>query len=146
MRQVLVQVSNSCLQHLLYQLQQNRPDSYIVHDRFLFLQGLNTNLGEALIFLRDYDTEASNVCFKVANAQWNYATNMTDINKRKMIEEQMLKAKFDKVSWKKAILYNWPRIPDPLMRRQLKLLITKGRASLPDEKFNEVLFKNVSKK
>lgn len=71
-------------------------------------------------------------------AQWNYATNLTDANKRKMIEEQMLKAKFDKISWKKAALFDWPRVSDPMIRRQLKFLITKGRASLSDEKFNEV--------
>lgn len=63
---------------------------------------------------------------------------MTDVNKRKMIEQQMLKAKFEKISWKKAALFDWPKISDPLLKRQLKLLITRGRASLPDEKFNEV--------
>lgn len=85
--------------------------------------------------------EASNMCFRTSNAQWKYATNMTDINKRKMIEEQMLKAKFEKVSWRKAVNFDWLRLPDPMARRQLKLLVTNGRASLNDEKFNEVYLK-----
>lgn len=78
------------------------------------------------------------MCYRVSLAQWKYSTNMTDLNKRRMIDEQMLKAKFDKVSWKKAVTYDWNRLPDPMTRRQLKLLITNSRASLTDEKYNEV--------
>lgn len=78
------------------------------------------------------------MCFRVSTAQWKYSTNMTDFNKRRMIEEQMLKAKFDKVSWRKAVSFDWTRLPDPMARRQLKLLITNSRASLSDEKYNEV--------
>nr|XP_022899695.1 angiotensin-converting enzyme-like [Onthophagus taurus] len=102
------------------------------------VQGTNNNLGEALQFLREYDLEASNMCFRVTLAQWNYATNMTDINKRKMVDEQTLRAKFDKVSWKRAVAFDWPHLPDPMARRQIKFLVTKGRASLSDEKYNEI--------
>lgn len=78
------------------------------------------------------------MCWRVASAQWNYATNMTDINKRRMIEQQTLKSKFDRVSWRKAISFEWPRIPDTLARRQLRMLVTDGRAGLGDDKYNEV--------
>lgn len=80
------------------------------------------------------------MCFRVNIARWNYATNMSDANKRRMIEEQTHKEKFDKVSWKTAIAFDWNHLPDPMARRHLKLLVTKGRASLPDEKYNEVNF------
>lgn len=63
---------------------------------------------------------------------------MTDFNKRRMIEEQIHKAKFDKISWKKAIGFDWPNLPSLATKRQFKMLITKGRASLPDDKQNEV--------
>lgn len=96
------------------------------------------NLGEALQFLREYDSEASRMCFRVSSAQWIYSTNMTDYNKRRMIEEQTLKAKFDKLSWKKAASFDWTRLPDPMVRRQLKFLLTNSRASLTDAKYNEV--------
>jgi peptidyl-dipeptidase A len=43
------------------------------------------NLGEALQFLREYDREGSIVCNKVMTAQWNFATNITDFNRRKMV-------------------------------------------------------------
>ncbi|XP_017783079.1 PREDICTED: angiotensin-converting enzyme-like [Nicrophorus vespilloides] len=102
------------------------------------IQGHNQNLGEALQFLREYDSEASGMCFRVSSAQWRYSTNMTDYNKRRMIEEQMIRAKFEKLSWKKAITFDWTRLPDPMTRRQLKMLATNGRASLPDEKYNEI--------
>lgn len=79
------------------------------------------------------------MCFRVNIGRWSYATNMTDHNKRRMIEEQMHKEKFDKVSWKRAIAFDWTALSDPMAKRHLKLLVTKGRASLSDEKYNEVL-------
>lgn len=101
-------------------------------------QGVNADLDDAFDFLREYDGAASKVCFRVRSAQWNYATNMTDFNKRQMIEAQIHKAKFDKVTWKKAITFSWSDLPDSVARRQLKMLVTSGRASLPDDKYNEV--------
>ncbi|CAG9763914.1 unnamed protein product [Ceutorhynchus assimilis] len=78
------------------------------------------------------------MCFRVSSAQWAYSTNMTDFNKRRMIEEQTLKAKFDKVSWRKATEFDWTRMPDPTVRRQLRMLATKDRVALSDEKYNEI--------
>jgi hypothetical protein len=43
------------------------------------------NLGEALQFLREYDREASGMCFRVTSSQWNYSTNITETNKRRMV-------------------------------------------------------------
>lgn len=55
-----------------------------------------------------------------------------------MIEAQIHKAKFDKLTWRKAVAFDWPEIPDPQLKREFKMLITNGRSSLPDEKYNEV--------
>lgn len=55
-----------------------------------------------------------------------------------MIEEQTLQEKFNKLSWKRAMTFDWTRLPDQMVRRQLKFLITNSRASLSDEKYNEV--------
>lgn len=49
------------------------------------LKGLNMNLGEALLFLREYDSAASLMCTRVTIAQWNFATNVTDANHQKMV-------------------------------------------------------------
>lgn len=54
------------------------------------------------------------------------------------MDEQTLKLKFERASWRKAITFAWSRIPDPLARRELKMIVTKGRSSLTDDKFNEV--------
>lgn len=54
------------------------------------------------------------------------------------MDEQTLKLKFERASWRKAITFAWSRIPDPLARRELKMIVTKGRNSLSDDKFNEV--------
>ena len=54
------------------------------------------------------------------------------------MDEQTLKLKFERASWRKAVTFAWSRIPDPLARRELKMIATKGRSSLTDDKFNEV--------
>lgn len=54
------------------------------------------------------------------------------------VDEQTLKLKFERISWRKAVTFAWSRIPDPLARRELKMIATKGRSSLNDDKFNEV--------
>ena len=55
------------------------------------------------------------------------------------LEDQTLSAKFQRLSWRRATSFTWTRIPDPLVRRQLHMLATDGRSSLPEDKFNEVL-------
>lgn len=54
------------------------------------------------------------------------------------MDEQILKLKFERASWRKAITFAWSRIADPLARRELKMIATKSRGSLTDDKFNEV--------
>lgn len=44
------------------------------------------NLGDALQFLREYDNEASAMCTRVITAQWNFATNVTEENRRRMVK------------------------------------------------------------
>ncbi|KAI4500405.1 hypothetical protein M0802_004367 [Mischocyttarus mexicanus] len=91
--------------------------------------GLNVDLGEALQFLREYEREASSMCTRVMRSQWNYGTNL---------DEQALKLKFERASWRKAVSFAWSRIPDPLARRELKMIAIKGRNALTDDKFNEI--------
>lgn len=38
--------------------------------------------------MREYDAEASAMCSRVTEAQWAYVTNITDINKRRMVRLQ----------------------------------------------------------
>jgi hypothetical protein len=54
------------------------------------------------------------------------------------LEEQTVKLKFERASWRKTVSFAWNRIADPLARRQLRMIAVKGRNSLTDDKFNEV--------
>ncbi|KAK2720485.1 hypothetical protein QYM36_004387, partial [Artemia franciscana] len=49
-----------------------------------YLQGNNTDEAAALRFLVDYDKKASVVCNFVMSSQWNYNTNITDVNRQQM--------------------------------------------------------------
>lgn len=40
---------------------------------------------EATQFLREWENEAIASCNRVTMAQWTYATNITDYNKRQMV-------------------------------------------------------------
>lgn len=61
------------------------------------------------------------------------------------IEEQTLKLKFDRISWRKAVSFAWSRIGDPFAKRELKMIAIRGRNSLTDDKFNEVNIKILSR-
>ncbi|XP_039290026.1 angiotensin-converting enzyme isoform X1 [Nilaparvata lugens] len=54
------------------------------------------------------------------------------------VEAMNLQSKFDRVSWKKATSFSWTRLPDPVARRQLRLLTTRGRGPLSDAKYTEL--------
>lgn len=88
--------------------------------------------------MREYDREAANMCTRVTMAKWKYTTNITDYNKRRMIEQQTLSEKLERITWRKVVSFAWAGLPDPQARRQMKLLAIDGRASLNDDKYNEV--------
>lgn len=71
-------------------------------------------------------------------AQWRFVTNITDTNRRRMLEELTLGNKLERLSWRKAASYSWRQLPDPMARRQLSKIILPSRAALPDDKYAEV--------
>nr|XP_026490653.1 angiotensin-converting enzyme-like [Vanessa tameamea] len=103
-----------------------------------FKMGVNTNSAEATQFLREYDREASGMCYRVTMSQWKFVTNITEYNRRRMLEELALSSKFEKLSWRKAAAYDASRLSDPQSRRQLSKIIQASRSSLSDEKFTEI--------
>ncbi|KAM3955609.1 angiotensin-converting enzyme [Aphomia sociella] len=103
-----------------------------------FRMGANTNAAEAVQFLREYDREASGMCYRVTMSQWKFVTNITEYNRRRMLEELALSSKFERLSWRKAAAYDSSRLPDPQSRRQLVKIVQSSRAALPDEKFSEI--------
>lgn len=55
-----------------------------------------------------------------------------------MKEQQNLAAKFECVSWRRAVKFNSPRILDLNLRRQLERITQQGKCGLGDEKHLEV--------
>ncbi|XP_059062532.1 angiotensin-converting enzyme-like [Achroia grisella] len=103
-----------------------------------FRMGTNTNTADAVQFLREYDREASGMCYRVTMSQWKFVTNITEYNRRRMLEELALSSKFEKLSWRKAAAFDSSRVPDPQGRRQLVKIVQSSRAALPDDKFSEI--------
>ncbi|KAI5630994.1 angiotensin-converting enzyme domain-containing protein [Phthorimaea operculella] len=100
--------------------------------------GVNTNAAEATQFLREYDREASSMCYRVTMSQWKFVTNITEYNRRRMLEELALSSKFERLSWRKAAAFDGSRLPDHQGRRQLMKVVQASRAALPDDKFSEL--------
>lgn len=71
-------------------------------------------------------------------SQWKFVTNITEYNRRRMLEELALSSKFERLSWKKAAAYDASRLSDPQSRKQLTRIVQASRAALPDDKFTEV--------
>ncbi|XP_047513996.1 angiotensin-converting enzyme-like [Pieris napi] len=103
-----------------------------------YRMGTNTNAAEAMQFLREYDREASGMCYRVTIAQWKFVTNITEYNRRKMLEELGINSKFERLSWRKAAAYDASRVSDPQSRRQLVKILQGSRSALPDEQFSEI--------
>ncbi|KAL4718320.1 hypothetical protein ACJJTC_010926, partial [Scirpophaga incertulas] len=89
-------------------------------------------------FLREYDREASGMCYRVTISQWRFVTNITEYNRRRMLEELAISSKFERLSWRKAAAFDYSRLPDAQSRRQLLKIIQSSRAALPDDKFTEI--------
>ncbi|XP_068622266.1 angiotensin-converting enzyme-like [Battus philenor] len=103
-----------------------------------FKMGSNTNVAEAMQFLREYDREASGMCYRVTTAQWKFVTNITEYNRRRMTEQLALSSKFERLSWRKAAAFDSSRLHDPQARRKLMKIVQSSRAALPEDKFNEL--------
>ncbi|XP_018333266.1 angiotensin-converting enzyme [Agrilus planipennis] len=104
------------------------------------IQGVNSNMEELKQIIYMFNEDSSKICFNVRTAQWTYATNMTDRNKKIMINEQTRKANYDKLSWRKVVKYDWQLMNDTNLKRQIKFIIISSRASLSDEKYNEIYY------
>lgn len=83
-------------------------------------------------------TGLSGVHFSVATAEWKFATNATDFNRRRMKEQQNLASKFECLSWRRASRFDTSRILDPNIRRQLGRVLEQGKCGLGDDKYLEV--------
>lgn len=49
------------------------------------LQNSPTQTSDVAQFLLEWEDEASEMCYQVTDATWTYITNITEINKNKMV-------------------------------------------------------------
>ncbi|KAK4313338.1 hypothetical protein Pmani_015292 [Petrolisthes manimaculis] len=101
-------------------------------------EGTNINEAEAIDFLGRYDREAGQMCNKFMEASWNYNTNVTDFNKRVMLQQQMIWSDFHRTKWNEATNYAWKNFTTPTVRRMFSFLTVLGKAALPRDKLKEL--------
>lgn len=102
-----------------------------------YLSGDNTDMIAAVQFLHYHDKASSEQCFKLVDAHWNYATNLTEENKRKQLQQTLEYSLFHKEAWKNATSFAWKSFNDTLIRRWFKSLSILGNAALPEDKLTE---------
>lgn len=96
------------------------------------------NADEVVNFLKEFNIEAAEMCNRVANNEWKFATNASEYNKRRVKEQQSVATKFECLSWRRASGYSNYHITDTNIRRQLQRIVKQGKCGLSDEKYTEV--------
>lgn len=106
--------------------------------RFLIAENSPTQTSDVAQFLLEWEDEASEMCYQVTDATWTYITNITEINKNKMMEYHSLNTKFDRSSWRNAISLRWNQNLNLTTQRQLKIISMKRHYALNDSRFSEL--------
>lgn len=96
------------------------------------------NADDVLNFLKEFNIEAAEMCNRVANNEWKFATNATEYNKRRVKEQQSVATKFECLSWRRAAGFANSHIADTNVRRQLQRIVKQGKCGLTDEKYAEI--------
>ncbi|KAF8795130.1 Angiotensin-converting enzyme-like protein [Argiope bruennichi] len=105
-----------------------------------YVSGSNTNVFEALRFLKNNDRIVTQTANKASIASWNYQSNLTEPNKEAMLKMQREVAKLAKETWKNATSFAWKEFKDKnaTAYRWFKSLSVLGTAALHDDKFAEL--------
>lgn len=74
------------------------------------------------------------LCNSLQTASWNYNTNITAINKEKLVKEEMKESKIGKEMWKEVKKFHWKSYDDPQLRRQFHIYSFPGDDALTDDK------------
>lgn len=95
------------------------------------------NVADVENFLKEFNIEAAEMCNRVAGADWKYASNSSDYNKRRAIEQQSVAMKFECLSWRRAAAYYNYHLVDSNLRRQLNRIVRQSKCGLNEAKFVE---------
>lgn len=103
-----------------------------------YTSGSNNDYEAAVKFLWENDALTSAMANKGAIAAWNYASNLTEENKKIMLESQAEEAKFTKETWQNATSFAWKdfqgKKDGKKAYRWFKKLAKLGVAALPEDK------------
>lgn len=66
---------------------EEKPTDNLIDTKNRYISGNNTDMVAAVQFLHYHDKASSEQCFKLVNAHWNYATNLTEENKIKQVRQ-----------------------------------------------------------
>lgn len=104
-----------------------------------YASGSNTDYDAALQFLQENDAVAQKMANKVGIASWNYQSNLTEPNKKKMLDMQLEEAKFAVATWENATSFAWKDFKErnATIYRWFKQLSVLGIAALPEEKLQK---------
>ncbi|XP_035233433.1 angiotensin-converting enzyme-like [Stegodyphus dumicola] len=105
-----------------------------------YISGDNKNETAAIQFLQQHDIRLRKMLNKQTHASWNYASNLTEANKKTMLKVELEAAEFTKESWKNATSFAWKdfRNKNETVYRWFKKLSVLGYSALPPEDFKEL--------
>ncbi|XP_015791405.1 angiotensin-converting enzyme isoform X2 [Tetranychus urticae] len=103
-----------------------------------YKSGNNTDEAAARAFLKAQEIEAVKICRKSVQAEWNFASNLTEYNKQVLLETSRQSANFAKETWYNATSFAWKNFSDPLIRRWFKGLSVLGTGVLDGYKLNQL--------
>ncbi|XP_060075065.1 uncharacterized protein LOC132554771 [Ylistrum balloti] len=93
----------------------------------------------ARAWLEQYNRDASDISYESSVTHWNYATNITEHNRKLAVETSLKTSSFYKNKSDEANSFPWRNFTDPSLRRQFRFIANKGVSSVK----NESLYKEI---
>jgi len=97
----------------------------------------------ARIYYSEVDREYSEKCFETNEAEWEFATNINDVNEKRKLKANLEYSQFHKKIWETvtAEFPKWEEFQDPDLLRIFEAITVLGTAALPkykQEQYNKV--------
>ncbi|ESO94199.1 hypothetical protein LOTGIDRAFT_215695 [Lottia gigantea] len=94
----------------------------------------STDISRAKKFLREYDQQISSVYTAFVTAAWNFNTNITEHNRRIMVNRELASSMKEKeLAHRANAEFDWQRVRDNDVVRQFKFLTDIGTAAMKNE-------------
>ncbi|XP_059351358.1 angiotensin-converting enzyme-like [Daphnia carinata] len=89
----------------------------------------------ARAFMEEEDRRFAEKCYEHTVVNWNYSTNINDINQELLLNASLEYSKFAKMSWqnRNSKFKSWPSFKDPDLKRKFKKLMDLGASVLPED-------------